>query len=105
MRQRLGDNLFYILYFQEPGVAEAEFEADPGELLRRLYASPGMDLDPPEITDPRASAGGWLRRLPAPMGFPPGSARRTSTIASPSYSAAASVAGSPTIATSTATGT
>lgn len=27
-RKIFGDNFFYILYFQEPGVAEAEFEAD-----------------------------------------------------------------------------
>ncbi len=28
--------MFYQLYFQEPGVAEAEFERDPAESLRRL---------------------------------------------------------------------
>ena len=29
MRQVIGDKFFYILYFQEPGVADAELGADP----------------------------------------------------------------------------
>ncbi len=32
------DNWFYILYFQEPGVAEAEFEADVRKTMRTLLA-------------------------------------------------------------------
>ena len=36
------DAIFYQLYFQEPGVAEAEFERDPGPFLRTtLYALSG----------------------------------------------------------------
>lgn len=36
------DSLFYQLYFQEPGVAEAELERDPRETIRRLlYAGSG----------------------------------------------------------------
>ncbi|MFV0526459.1 MAG: alpha/beta fold hydrolase [Acidimicrobiales bacterium] len=31
-----GDRFFYILYFQEPGVAEAEFDADPEGFLRGI---------------------------------------------------------------------
>lgn len=31
-----GDRFFYILYFQEPGVAEAEFDADPERFLRSI---------------------------------------------------------------------
>jgi pimeloyl-ACP methyl ester carboxylesterase len=34
-----GENFFYILYFQEPGVAEAELEADVRAALRRIYYS------------------------------------------------------------------
>ncbi len=70
-RRRFGDNFFYVLYFQEPGVAEAEFEADLPGFLRRVYTSPGIDVDPPEITDPKASAGGWLPRLPSFRELPP----------------------------------
>ena len=29
MKKTYGDNFYYILYFQEPGVAEAEFDKDP----------------------------------------------------------------------------
>lgn len=31
-----GDRFFYILYFQEPGVAEVEFDADPERFLRSI---------------------------------------------------------------------
>ncbi|HUQ40639.1 MAG TPA: alpha/beta hydrolase, partial [Acidimicrobiales bacterium] len=44
--QLFGDNFFYILYFQEPGVAEAELEADPYDTMRRTLvgiSSAGMD--------------------------------------------------------------
>lgn len=45
-RQIFGDNFFYILYFQEPGVAEAEFEADVRRSMRMfLYGASG---DAPE---------------------------------------------------------
>ena len=31
------DRFFYQIYFQEPGIAEAEFEADPEGVLRKFY--------------------------------------------------------------------
>jgi pimeloyl-ACP methyl ester carboxylesterase len=34
--KRTGNAEFYWLYFQEPGVAEAEFERDPEDTMRRL---------------------------------------------------------------------
>jgi pimeloyl-ACP methyl ester carboxylesterase len=37
LKRRLGDMFFYMLYFQEPGVAEAELEADIRESLRVFY--------------------------------------------------------------------
>ncbi len=41
-RMMAGDRFFYILYFQEPGVAERELEADVRSTLRRfLYAASG----------------------------------------------------------------
>ena len=36
MRQIFADTFFYILYFQEPGVADADLGADPGETMRRM---------------------------------------------------------------------
>jgi pimeloyl-ACP methyl ester carboxylesterase len=36
-----GDNFFYILYFQEPGVADADLGRDPATTMRRLFTDPG----------------------------------------------------------------
>ncbi len=66
MRKGYGENFYYILYHQEPGVAEAEYDADPRGLLSRLYASVDAPRDPPTITDPKRSAGGWIGRLGNP---------------------------------------
>jgi pimeloyl-ACP methyl ester carboxylesterase len=38
MRQVFGDSFFYILYFQEPGVADADLGADPRETMTRMLA-------------------------------------------------------------------
>ena len=66
------DDFFYTAYFQDPGVAETEFDADPRALISRLYTSrsPGTPTHPPEVTDPRASAGGWIKRLGEPIRLP-----------------------------------
>jgi len=65
-----GDNFYYILYHQEPGVADAECDADPRGLLSRLYLSPDAPRHPPEVTDPLRSAGGCIPRLGAPVEAP-----------------------------------
>lgn len=65
-----GENFYYILYHQEPGVAETEYDADPRGLLSRLYASPTTPRDPPAVTDPKRSAGGWIPRLGKPKELP-----------------------------------
>lgn len=70
LQQAMGDNFYYILYFQEPGVAEKEFDADPHAILSRLYLSPDSPRDPPEITDRKRTAGGWIPRLGKPKGLP-----------------------------------
>jgi epoxide hydrolase A/B len=70
LRQTMGDNFYYILYFQEPGVAEQEFDADPRGILSRLYLSPTSPRQPPQVTDPKRAAGGWIPRLGAPLGLP-----------------------------------
>lgn len=69
-KRTFGDNFFYILYFQEPGAAEAEFDADPRGILSRLYLSPDSPREKPEVTDPKRSAGGWIPRLGAPKESP-----------------------------------
>jgi pimeloyl-ACP methyl ester carboxylesterase len=70
-KKTFGENFFYVLYFQEPGAAEAEFDKEPREFLSRLYLSPDSPRDPPEITDPKRSAGGWIRRWGKAKGLPP----------------------------------
>ncbi|MEZ5937968.1 MAG: alpha/beta hydrolase [Hyphomonadaceae bacterium] len=70
MKKANGDNFYYILYHQEPGVAEAEYDADPRGILSRLYASPDTPREPPVITDPKRSAGGWIGRLGKPKELP-----------------------------------
>ena len=37
MKELFGDTFFYILYFQQPGVADAELASDPEGFLRRFY--------------------------------------------------------------------
>jgi pimeloyl-ACP methyl ester carboxylesterase len=71
MRAANGENFYYIVYHNEPGgVAEAEYDANPRGLLSRLYLSPDSPRDPPAVTDPKRSAGGWIPRLGAPRGLP-----------------------------------
>ncbi len=59
MRAMAGENFFYILYFQEPGVAEAELEADVRHSLRSFYYSASGDPAPRDV----------FRRLPKTAKF------------------------------------
>jgi pimeloyl-ACP methyl ester carboxylesterase len=76
MRQVMGDNFFYILYFQEPGVADAELGADAAKTLRRMLG--GLTTDAANAgADPDAAArmfapgpAGFVERLPEPAGLP-----------------------------------
>ena len=36
LRQVMGDNFFYMIYFQDPGVAEVDLERDPATTMRRM---------------------------------------------------------------------
>jgi epoxide hydrolase A/B len=50
LKAAFGDNWFYILYFQEPGVAEAEFEADIPRTMRTILAGiPSFDVGQPVV--------------------------------------------------------
>lgn len=60
-RKMVGDSFLYMLYFQEPGTADAELDHDPARALRRITS---FDLQ--SLTDPVA-AGRMI--APGPMGF------------------------------------
>jgi soluble epoxide hydrolase / lipid-phosphate phosphatase len=61
-------NFHYILYFQEPGVAEKELERDVARSLRGFYRDPeGLSAEEIRKTPPGvfgAAGGGLLERLP-----------------------------------------
>ena len=68
MRQRAAGNFHYVLYFQTPGVAEAELEREVSRTLRGFYQDPPR-LDPAAIRNAPpgvfgAAGGGLLERLP-----------------------------------------
>ncbi|MGE0599626.1 MAG: alpha/beta fold hydrolase [Dehalococcoidia bacterium] len=44
LKMAFGDNFFYILYFQQPGVAEAELEADVAKTMKMLMFSASGDI-------------------------------------------------------------
>ena len=59
---------YYMLHFQEPGVADAELAADPRATFRRLLSRGGGGAPPPRlIVEP---GGGFLDALPEPAALP-----------------------------------
>jgi pimeloyl-ACP methyl ester carboxylesterase len=71
MRNAFGDSFFYIVYFQDPGVADADLAADPARTMRRLLANLAVAED--ATPDPAAFANdgrGFVDRLPEPDGLP-----------------------------------
>jgi pimeloyl-ACP methyl ester carboxylesterase len=71
MRNAFTDTFFYIVYFQDPGVADAELGADPARTMRRLLAN--VSTAPDDAPDPAAFANdgrGFVDRIPEPDGLP-----------------------------------
>lgn len=62
------DTFFYILYFQEPGVADADLGLDPARTMRRMLAG-AMGDDPGALLSPRDGRG-FVDRLPEPRALP-----------------------------------
>ena len=54
MRAFFAGKFFYQLYFQTPGVAEAEFEKDVRSALRKFYHYASGELDPSTLTEKSA---------------------------------------------------
>ncbi|NGY65132.1 alpha/beta hydrolase [Lentzea sp. NEAU-D13] len=63
LREHLGEG-FYQIYFQHPGVAEAEFEADVRTTFRKVL---GGDMIAPGVPE----GGGFLDQFTAPQALPP----------------------------------
>lgn len=70
-RSAFGENFFYILYFQEPGIADAELDADPARTLRRLMGGI-RSTDGTNVFVEMATPGpaGFIERLPEPDAHP-----------------------------------
>ena len=67
-RNIFGDNFFYILYFQEPGVADADLSRDPTTTMRRaLSAQPTREQRAAYM---RPGPAGYVERLPEPATLP-----------------------------------
>ncbi|MFH0725571.1 MAG: alpha/beta hydrolase [Pseudomonadota bacterium] len=59
---------FYILFFQEPGVAERDLDADPRETLKRLFYANSGDYAEAPIMMIVPEGGSLLGSLPTPPG-------------------------------------
>jgi pimeloyl-ACP methyl ester carboxylesterase len=68
LRSVFADSFFYMLYFQEPGVADADLAADPARTMRRLLAAPATGaIDPAFFA---ADGRGFVERIPEPNSLP-----------------------------------
>jgi pimeloyl-ACP methyl ester carboxylesterase len=70
LKRRLGDTFFYMLYFQKPGVAEAELEANVRESLRVFYYSSSGDAPPGGFFVPQPKTAKLFDTMKAPPGLP-----------------------------------
>jgi pimeloyl-ACP methyl ester carboxylesterase len=72
MQAAMGDRFFYMLYFQEPGVADADLGRDPATTMRRMLAGLAVrhdeDLDSSGLTAPDGR--GFVERLAEPESLP-----------------------------------
>lgn len=64
------DRFFYQLYFQEPGVAEAELEADVPTSLRKIYYGISGEAQKAQVRIENPAGSGFLDRLVDPNPFP-----------------------------------
>ncbi len=70
-RRTFGENFFYILHFQEPGVADAELDGDPARTMRRMMG--GLRASGDQSAALRMVAPGpegFIDRLPEPDELP-----------------------------------
>jgi pimeloyl-ACP methyl ester carboxylesterase len=66
-RELFGENFFYILYFQEPGVADTDLSRDTKETMLRVFGGPRRPDDTDAVARMLAPGPqGWVDRLPKP---------------------------------------
>jgi pimeloyl-ACP methyl ester carboxylesterase len=72
MRQIFADAFFYMVYFQEPGVADADLGADAGTTMRRMLAglASGARRGTPDPSFFANDGRGFVDRMPEPDGLP-----------------------------------
>ncbi|BAZ18811.1 epoxide hydrolase (plasmid) [Calothrix sp. NIES-4071] len=71
-QENFGDNFWYIVYFQQPGVAEAEFETDIRRSLRIIYYSISASAPEGIPFKPKPSTSGFLDGHKDPEQLPKG---------------------------------
>jgi pimeloyl-ACP methyl ester carboxylesterase len=73
LRQIYADSFFYMVYFQEPGVADAELSSDPARTMRRMLAGlqPNQFSDADRVALATNDGRGFIDRLPEPGALPP----------------------------------
>ena len=69
-RKVFGDNFFYILYFQEPGPADAELNRDPATTMRRLMGSLTTTDEAAAMRMLQPGPEGFIDRIPEPGRLP-----------------------------------
>jgi pimeloyl-ACP methyl ester carboxylesterase len=67
LRAVFGDQFFYILYFQEPGIADADLGRDAARTMRGLLTAPAL-LD--TLAAPAPAGAGFVDRLPVAAALP-----------------------------------
>jgi pimeloyl-ACP methyl ester carboxylesterase len=70
MRRRFGDNFFYILYFQTPGIADADLDRDPEDTLRRALRATSTRETARGLRPLPRRGTGWREWLPEPGALP-----------------------------------
>ena len=72
LKQIFGDIFFYLLYFQTPGVADADLSRDPATMMRRMLAGLSFDTTAIQASDMLSpkDGRGFVERLPEPAALP-----------------------------------
>ena len=71
LRNLFGEAFFYMLHFQEPGVAEADLGRDPATTMRRMLCATGPEEGAPIDPSVFAPDGrGFVDRIPESDGLP-----------------------------------